>query len=140
MQSQWQTLLEDLWPSRSVPRDLLWRREALLFIAIALAISLAAGPEILAAMELTTLLELLGATLFMTAFAAGAKLALMGLWNAIGRLVLPAPQLVIFRSGASVPARAAALIYVTAHATWCLAFVHIIGAWGHYMIRLAYEA
>jgi hypothetical protein len=137
MQSQWQALLEDLWPSRSVPRDLLWRREALLFIAIALAISLAAGPEIIAAMEMTTLLELLGASLFMTAFAAGARLALMRLWDAIGRVVLPAPQLVVIRSAASAPVKAAALIYVSAHATWCLAFVLVIGAWGHYVFRLA---
>ena len=139
MQSQWQTLLEDLWPSRSVPRALLWRRDALLFTAIALAISLAAGPEIFAAMEMTTLLELLGASLFMTAFTAGAKLALTGLWSAIGRLVLPAPQLVIVRFAASVPAKAAALVYVSAHVAWCLAFVLIIGEWGHFMVRLVYE-
>jgi hypothetical protein len=137
MQSQWQTLLEDLWPSRRVPRALPWRRDALLFIAIALAISLAAGPEIVAAMEMTTLLELLGASLFMKAFAAGAKLAVMDLGNALCRLVLPAPQLVIVRSDASAPAKAAALIYVSAHATWCLVFVLIIGAWGHYIVRLA---
>ena len=136
MQGQWQTLLEDLWPSRSVPRDLLWRREALLFIAIALAISLAAGPEIFAAMEMTTLLELLGASLFMTAFAAGARLALMRVWSAIGRVVLPAPQLLIIRSAASAPAKAAALIYVSAHATWCLAFVIIVGAWAQYAFWL----
>jgi len=137
MQSQWQALLEDLWPSRSVPRDLLWRRDAMLFIVIALAIALAAGPEIIAATEMTTLLELLGASLFMTAFAAGAKLALMGLLNAIGRVVLPAHQLVLARSAASVPTKTAALIYVSAHATWCLALLFIIGAWGHYVVRLA---
>jgi len=136
MQSQWRTLLEDLWPSRSVPRDLLWRREALLFIAIAIAIALAAGPEIVAAMEMTTLLELLGASLFMTAFTVGARLVLIGLWNAVCSVVLPAPQLVVIRSGASAPAKAVALIYVSAHATWCLAFVFIIGAWGHYVFHL----
>jgi hypothetical protein len=132
MQNQWQTLLEDLWPSRSLPRHLLWRREALLFLVIALAISLAAGPEVFAAMEMTTLLELLGASLFMTAFAAGARLALMRLWGAIGRVVLPAPQLVIIHSGASAPVKAAALIYVSAHVTWCLAFVIIVGAWAQH--------
>ena len=137
MQSQWQSLLEDLWPSRSVPRALLWRREALLFIAIALAIALAAGPEIVAAMEMTTLLELLGASLFMTAFAAGAKLAVIGLWKAIGRVVLPAPQLAIIHSAASAPVKTAALVYVSAHATWCLTFVLIFGAWGHHIVWLA---
>jgi hypothetical protein len=136
MKSQWQTLLEDLWPSRSVPRDLLWRREALLYIAIAIAIALAAGPEIIAAMEMTTLLELLGASLFMTAFTAGAKLVLIRLWNAVCRVALPAPQLVVVRSGASTPTKAVALIYVSAHATWCLAFVFIFGAWGHYVFQL----
>ena len=137
MKVQWQTLLEDLWPSRSVPRALLWRRDALLFIAIALAISLAAGPEIVAAMEMTTLLEMLGASLFMTAFGVGAKLVLMGLWNTIRRVVIPAPQLVIFRSADSASAKAAALIYVSAHAVWCFAFVLIVCAWGHFIVHLA---
>jgi len=136
MQSQWQTLLEDFWPSRGVPRGLLWRREAMLFMAIAVAISLAAGPEIFAAMEMTTLLELLGASLFMTAFVSGARLALMRLWDAIERVLLPAPQMVVVRFSASTPAKAAALIYVSARAAWCLAFVLIIGAWSHHTFRL----
>jgi hypothetical protein len=101
-----------------------------------MAIALAAGPEIIAAMEMTTLLELLGASLFMTAFSAGARLVLMRLWNEICSVALPAPQLIVIRSGASAPVKVAALIYVSAQAAWCLAFVLIIGAWGHYVFRL----
>ena len=78
MQNPWQALLEDLWPSRSVPSELLWRRKALLHTAIALVIALAAGPEIIAAIEMTTLLELLGASLFLAAFRAGATLVAVG--------------------------------------------------------------
>ena len=38
-------------------------------------------------------------------------------------LLLPAPQMAVLRSGASAPAKALALLYVTAHASWCLALV-----------------
>ena len=137
MQNPWQALLEDLWPSRGVPPDLLWRRKALLHMAIAMAIALAAGPEIIAAMEMTTLLELLGASLFLTAFRAGAVLVLLRLWDAFCRVALPAAQLVVLRSDARLPAKAATLTYVSAHAAWCLTFAFIVVAWASYVLQIA---
>jgi hypothetical protein len=136
MASGWRKLLEELWPSRSVPRHLMWRREALLFIVIAMTIAAAAGPEIIAAMEMTTLLELLGASMFLTAFSAGGRLVLATLWSAAIRVLLPAPQWVVFRFGPSLPARAVALVYVSAFAAWCLTFVLIMGLWGRFVFRL----
>ena len=123
MKHPWQDFLELVWPSRYDPIASRERRIALLQAAIAIAIPLAAGPEIFLAMEMTALLEVLGAILFLTAFAAGAKLLALSIWRAICRLLLPAPQIALLRSDASPPAKALALIYVTAHAAWCLALV-----------------
>ena len=74
MKHPWQDFLELVWPSRYDPIASRERRIALLQTAIAIAIPLAAGPEIFLAMEMTALLEVLGAILFLAAFAAGAKL------------------------------------------------------------------
>ena len=123
MKNQWQSFLELLWPSRYDPIASRERRIALLQALIAIAIPLAAGPEIFLAMEMTALLEVLGAILFLSAFAAVARLLALSMWQAICRLLLPAPQMTVLRSGASLPAKGFALIYITAHAAWYLALV-----------------
>jgi hypothetical protein len=105
-------------------------------MVVAMAIAVAAGPEIVAALEMSTLLELLGVSLFMTAFTAGAKLVLIRFWRAMGGVLLPLPQLSILHADAPAPAKAAALVYVSAHAAWCVTFVFITGAWGHYVFQL----
>ena len=121
MRHPWQALLELIWPSRYDPIASHERRIALLQAGIAMAIVLAAGPEIFAAMEMTALLELLGAILFLTAMAAGAKLVALSIWSAITNIVLPAPQVAVVRSDAPAPVKALASAYVVAHAAWCLA-------------------
>ena len=137
MRNQWQAVRELFWPSRFDPTASQGRRTALLQAGIAIAIALAAGPEVFAAMEMTALLELLGATLFLTAFAAGVKLVALRMWRALCRISLPAPQLAIVRSDASSPAKVLALAYVTAHAAWCLTRVLIVGAWARWVVQLA---
>ena len=133
MRHQWQALLELIWPSRYDPIASHERRIALLQASIAIAIALAAGPEIVAAMEMTALLELLGAILFLTAMAAGARLLALNIWSAICNILFPAPPARFLRSDASIPAKALALIYVTANATWSLAMAlncRYVGATG----------
>jgi len=121
MRHRWQGLLELLWPSRSDSAASRKRRIALLQVCIAMAIFAAAGPEIFAAMEMTALLELLGALLFLTAFAAGAKLVALSVWRAICNILLPAPQVALVQSDASLPAKALASLYIAVHAAWGLA-------------------
>jgi hypothetical protein len=65
------------------------RREAFLKAIIVAAIMLSAGPEMVAAMELRILLEILGATLFTTAFIAGARLIFLILGENLRSLWLP---------------------------------------------------
>jgi hypothetical protein len=121
MRHQWQSFLELLWPSRYDPVASAERRIALLQAVIAIAIALAAGPEIFLAMEMTAVLELLGAILFLTAMAAGAKLVAMSLCSAVYNIAFPVPPAAIVRCQASMPAKALALICVTGHAAWCIA-------------------
>ena len=94
--------MRDLWKSLLACLPSSWRmsparREALLKVVIVAVIFLAAGPEIIAALELQILLEMLGVTLFMTAFSAGAKLAFLNLVESLRNVLLPvAPVAFIF--------------------------------------------
>jgi len=121
MRQQWQAFLELVWPSRYDPNAGYERRIALLQALLAIAIALAAGPEIFVAMEMTAFMELLGAILFLTAMSAGAKLVAVSIWSVIRSIAFPAPLPVVMRADASIPAKALALIYVAGHATWCVA-------------------
>jgi hypothetical protein len=118
MRHQWQALLELIWSSRYDPVADHARRMAWLQAVIAVVIAVAAGPEIFVAMEMTALLELLGAILFLTAMGAGAKLVALSVWNALCNFALRAPPLAVFRSDASLRTKALALTYVAGHATW----------------------
>src|SRR3982751_1980788 len=108
MRHSWQTLLELLWPSRYDPIASRARRLALLQAGIAIVIALAAGPEIFLAMEMTAVLELLGAILFLTAMALGAKLGALSICRAIYGLAFRVPPAAIIRCQASMPAQALA--------------------------------
>ena len=75
--------MNDFWKAMLalIPRS--WRtpdgaasREAILKFALLVAISLFAGGELMTAMEMRILLEILGAAMFTTAFIAGARLLL----------------------------------------------------------------
>jgi hypothetical protein len=123
-----QYFLELIWPSRYDPIASRERRIALLQAGIAIAIALAAGPEIFVAMEMTALLELLGAILFLSAMAAGAKLVALNICNAIYNIAFPVPPVAVVQCQASVPAKALALVCVTGLATWCVALA-VNGWW-----------
>ena len=58
-------------------------RNAWLKILALILIGMGAGPEIGFAMEMTTLLEILGVTIFFLSFRVGAKMLLMSWPNAI---------------------------------------------------------
>jgi len=121
MRYHWQALLELIWPSRYNPIASHERRMALLQAIIAMAIALAAGPEIFAAMEMTALLEVLGAVLFLAAMSAGAKLVALRVCRAFHSSIFPLPPAAVMRSCTSTPAKALALIGLAGHAMWCLA-------------------
>jgi hypothetical protein len=121
MRQQWQAFLELIWSSRYDPIASHERRIAVLQAVLAIAIALAAGPEVFAAMEMTALVELLGAVLFLTAMSAGARLVALSIWSSIRTIAFPIPLPVVVRADASILAKALASIYVAGHATWCVA-------------------
>ena len=97
------------------------RREAVLKFAIVTVICLCAGPEIFAAIELQILLELLGATLFMTAFIAGARLVLANLGEILRNVALPlAPVAFIFLAYVEWWLATASACVASLHALWAL--------------------
>ena len=118
MRTQWQELRELVWSSRYDPIASHKHRAALLEIFLAVAIALAAGPEIFAAMEMTALMELLGGFLFLTAMRAGVKLVALNIWNTIVSISLPVPPAAIIRPDASIPLKSLAFVYIVAIALW----------------------
>lgn len=66
---------------------------------VVLLIVLWCGPEIFAVIELTTLLELLGATLFLLAFTASFKLLTLSVLDWLGRAILPLEYRAFFKVG-----------------------------------------
>jgi|SRR5215510_9148656 len=123
MRSQWQYFLELIWPSRYDPSTSHKHRIALLEVLLAVAIAVAAGPEIFAAVEMTALMELLGGVLFLTAMGAGARLVALDIWSAIYNLLFPVPFSAIVRRDASMPLRAVGYMYVATIAVCNLVLV-----------------
>jgi len=121
MRQLWQSFLELIWSSRYDPVASRERRIAVLQAVLAIAISVAAGPEIFVAMEMTAIMEILGAVLFLTAMSAAARLVLSSLWNAMRNTACPMPLPYVVRRGASIPANLLALTCIAGHAAWCVA-------------------
>ncbi len=67
---------------------------------VVLLIVLWCGPEVFAVMELTTLLELLGATLFLVAFTTSFKLLALSILDWMGRAFLPIEYRALIRMSA----------------------------------------
>lgn len=137
MSHLWQRLLEYLWPSRIDPAVSHARRMMFLQMVIAFAIMVAAGPEIVAAMEMTTLLEMLGASLFLTAYGAGAKLAAIALWRGVYSIAIPTAQMSVMRSDAPTGLKALIVVYVAASATGCLMAAFVVCSYGQHLLDLA---
>lgn len=83
-----------------------------------------AGPEIFAAIELTLLVELLGAGLFLTAYRAAFKALAIDVSRFLGGLLLPPLPVAILRHGNPIR-KAEAFIHLTGNALWCIAFAAI---------------
>jgi hypothetical protein len=64
-------------------------------VAVILMIALVAGPDIVAAIELTTLLELLGAAMFLLSFAIGFKLFGVAVLDKLRQVLLPTEYLAL---------------------------------------------
>jgi hypothetical protein len=84
-------------------------------------------------MEMTALLEILGAGLFITAFVAGLKLKAMEVCRTLQSTVSPLGQLALLRSSAGVSLKAAAAASVLLNVAWCMGAVVVLAAFGHHV-------
>ena len=73
------------------------RWQPMLRVLLLLAIFSMAGPEIIPAIEMATLLEVLGALMFVTAFSAALRMTAIDLARWIGDVLAPAPIVAMFR-------------------------------------------
>ena len=89
--------------------------EAIWKFLIVIAIGLAAGPDIFAALEMRILLELLGAALFTTAFIVGGRLLLIELRIRACDLLVPPAQRALLRSEAPVSDKVCAALHQLFH-------------------------
>jgi hypothetical protein len=89
--------------------------DALLKPVLFVAIVVLAGPDLFALVELTTLLDLLGATLFVIAFAAGFRLAGVAALKSLRRLLVPPEYLMLIEIRGRPVAFGFGLLYVAGY-------------------------
>lgn len=92
------------------------RREFILKVILVGAIFAMAGPELIPAFEMTLLLELLGATLFLVAFRAGLQLVCHQFLRSLADLLLPASLVAIYRQSTRPFEKGQIIGYLAFHA------------------------
>src|SRR6185312_4305026 len=86
-------LIKVLCPGRTSSRHI--SADDYLKVVVILMIAVVAGPDIVAAIELTTLLELLGAAMFLLSFAIGFKLFGVAVLDKLRQVLLPTEYLAL---------------------------------------------
>lgn len=95
-----QSVAEFLWPLRAIPRTGHVPRDVYLRPLVLLVIVLLVGPEIVAVVELTTLLDLLGATMFLFAFAVAYKMLGLAVLKWLIDLLVPGECVTLMKTRA----------------------------------------
>jgi hypothetical protein len=86
-----QLLGDYLWPSAPRAASHQADRNAWLRPVLVIGIALLCGPEVFAAVDLVLLLDVLGVTLFLSAFAAAYRMLALAALQRSRQLLLPAP-------------------------------------------------
>jgi hypothetical protein len=97
MRALLQLILKSLWPVRSNAPSRSTSTDAYLKPLFILMIALLAGPDIFAATELTTILELVGAAMFLLAFGVGVELLGLAAFEWLRRVLLPVDYVTLIR-------------------------------------------
>lgn len=96
------------------------RRELVLKVILVMAICVMAGPEIIPAIEFTTLLELLGATLFLAAFSTAARMAVQDTARFLADVLLPPLLVTVYRQSTQPLEKGNIACYLVLHVVYCL--------------------
>jgi hypothetical protein len=100
MRTLLQLVAEFLWPVRAIPPPGRVSRDVYLRPLVLLIIVLLVGPELFAVVELTTLLDLLGATMFLFAFAVAYKMLGVALLKWLLRALVPGECVTLMKTRA----------------------------------------
>ncbi|HEY4211791.1 MAG TPA: hypothetical protein VGM84_09950 [Steroidobacteraceae bacterium] len=118
-------IVQWLWPARPAAPRGGPSADRYLKVLIVLLIALACGPDLYVAMEFTTLLEVLGATLFLLSFAVGFQVLGLAAWDCLRRLLLPVEHVALVQIRGKPLARmhGASLICRNGLYLYCLGFL-----------------
>jgi len=113
-------LLSDVLHSLGDGANRHFERDSVLKPIVLIAIALVAGPEIITFVEMSALLELLGAVMFLVAFSSGFKLIGIAFYQRLAAIVVPdgCSSLLSLRSPT-----AAGIVAVVCMERWLLYFV-----------------
>jgi hypothetical protein len=92
------TLIDSLLDAWRRASSTQWAPDDVLRPLVVLLIVLWCGPEVFAVIELTTLLELLGATLFLLAFTASFKMLALSVLDWLRRALLPSEYTALIKT------------------------------------------
>lgn len=102
------------------------RRELFLKVMLVMAIFMMAGPEIIPAIEMTTLLELLGATLFLTAYSSALRLLAHDVGRFLADTLFPPSLIAAFRQSTRLLEKGSIAGYLFFHVTHCLMMAAVV--------------
>ena len=119
---------ELLWPVRAIPRHGHVSRDVYLRPLVLLIIVLLVGPELFAVAELTTLLDLLGATMFLFAFAVAYKMLGIALLKWLIKVLVPGECATLMKTRApTAVGLSLALIAKNGLLLFCVCFLPYVG-------------
>jgi hypothetical protein len=99
------------------------------------AIFASAGPEIFAALEMATLLELLGTALFVTAFGSALRMLARDVGRWLLEFFVPPALAGVYRHGGGPWMKANVVLYLSARAAHCVLLAVAIGMFGLHLWR-----
>jgi hypothetical protein len=112
------------------------RREHLLKVLLLLAIFGLAGPELAPAIELSLLLEMLGATLFLVAYGAALEMLAMDFLRGLKGVFLPTvPVTILCEVQARPSEKSGAVAYLVANGLICLCHFALFGVLLAWIVR-----
>ena len=101
---------------RRSPHQTPWKLDDFLKPLVVLLIVLWCGPEVFAVVELTTLLELLGATLFLFAFGTSFRALALSMVDFVARVLVSAESRVLITTSAGLGAMLIGLRFMVLNA------------------------
>jgi hypothetical protein len=102
------------------------RRDLYLKVILVMAIFMMAGPELIPAIEMTTLLELLGVTLFLSAFSSAFRMLAQDASRFLADALLPPLLITVFRQSTRPLEKGNIAGYLIFHVTYCLLMAVVV--------------